>query len=165
VGQARFFYCHNLMTHPLVPQIMELAIPIAQELGLEVVGVVFQTNKRPPVLRVDIRNQTTDTGLDDCERMSLALGEKLEEGEIVPAAYVLEVSSLGVSKELTEDRDFISFKGFSVTVSALTAAGDKKEWQGSLQGRSEEAVHLSQKGKAISIPRDSIIKVELADNK
>lgn len=36
------------MTHPLIPQIIELAAPIVQEMGLEVVDVVFQTNKRPP---------------------------------------------------------------------------------------------------------------------
>jgi ribosome maturation factor RimP len=151
------------MTHPLIPKIMELAIPIANELGLEVVGVVFQTNKRPPVLRVDIRNRENDTSLEDCERASIALGEKLEEEETIPTAYVLEVSSPGVSKELTEDRDFISFKGFSVIVTTSTPEQDKKEWRGSLQGRDTEAVYLSQKGKAIAIPSNSIVKVELAD--
>ncbi|MBD0300656.1 MAG: ribosome maturation factor RimP, partial [Tolypothrix sp. T3-bin4] len=29
------------MAHPLVPQIIDLATPVAEELGLEVVGVVF----------------------------------------------------------------------------------------------------------------------------
>jgi ribosome maturation factor RimP len=151
------------MTHPLVPKIMELAIPIANELGLEVVGIVFQTNKRPPVLRVDIRNRESDTSLNDCERASIALAEKLEAEETIPDAYVLEVSSPGVSKELIDDRDFISFKGFSVIVTTSTSEQKNKEWRGSLQGRDTEAVYLSQKGKAITIPLDSIIKVELAD--
>lgn len=151
------------MTHPLVPKIMELAIPIANELGLEVVGVVFQTNKRPPVLRVDIRNRKSDTSLNDCERASIALGEKLEAEETIPDAYVLEVSSPGVSKELIDDRDFVSFKGFSVIVTTSTLEQKNKEWRGSLQGRDAEAVYLSQKGKAVTIPLDSIIKVELAD--
>ncbi|MFM7559012.1 MAG: ribosome maturation factor RimP, partial [Cylindrospermopsis raciborskii] len=54
------------MTHPLVPQIIDLATPLAAELGLEVVGMVFHTNQRPPVLRVDIRNPQQDTSLTDC---------------------------------------------------------------------------------------------------
>ncbi|MGH2416197.1 MAG: ribosome maturation factor RimP, partial [Microcystaceae cyanobacterium] len=37
------------MTHLLISPIFELATPIAQALGLEVVGVVFQTNQKPPV--------------------------------------------------------------------------------------------------------------------
>jgi ribosome maturation factor RimP len=159
-----FFYCHNAMTHPLIPQIMELAIPIAEELGLEVVEIVFQTNKRPPVVRVDIRNRTTDTSLNNCERMSLALGEKLEEKETIATAYVLEVSSPGVSKELISDRDFISFKGFSVVVITSTPEQNRIEWRGRLQGRDANSVYLNQKGKAITVLRSSIIKVELEDN-
>ena len=60
------------MTHPLIPPILDLAIPIAAELGLDIVDVAFQTNKRPPVLRIDIRNLQQDTSLDDCEKMSRA---------------------------------------------------------------------------------------------
>ncbi|HAJ62493.1 MAG TPA: ribosome maturation factor RimP, partial [Cyanobacteria bacterium UBA8543] len=44
------------MTHPLIPQLLDLATPVAENLGLEVVGAVFHTDRRPPVLRVDIRN-------------------------------------------------------------------------------------------------------------
>ncbi|MDJ0548531.1 MAG: ribosome maturation factor RimP, partial [Microcystis sp. M49637_WE12] len=60
------------MTHPLIADLLHLATPIAENLGLEVVDIVFQTNKRPPVLRVDIRNLAGDTGLEDCEQMSRA---------------------------------------------------------------------------------------------
>ncbi len=77
------------MTHPLVPQIIDLATPVAEELGLEVVGVVFHTNQRPPVLRVHIRNPQQDTGLDDCERMSRALEASLDAAEIVPRCLCL----------------------------------------------------------------------------
>ncbi|MFN7659427.1 MAG: ribosome maturation factor RimP, partial [Dolichospermum sp.] len=44
------------MTHPLIPQIIDLATPVATELGLEIVNVVFHTNQSPPILRVDIFN-------------------------------------------------------------------------------------------------------------
>ena len=46
------------MTHPVIPQVLEIANPIAAELGLEVVGAVLQTNHNPPVLRIDVRNMT-----------------------------------------------------------------------------------------------------------
>jgi len=50
----------------LIPQIIDLAKPVAEDLGLELVAV-FHTNQRPLFLRVDIRNPEHDTGLDDCE--------------------------------------------------------------------------------------------------
>lgn len=149
------------MSHPLVPQILELAAPIAQELGLEAVGAVFQTNKRPPVLRVDIRNSQTDTSLKDCELMSRALEEALDRVELLPEAYILEVSSPGISRQLASDREFISFKGFPVTVHTTEPYQGHIAWQGNLIKRDEEAVHLNQKGKATKIPRDLIAKVQL----
>jgi ribosome maturation factor RimP len=161
VGLARFFYCHIPMTHPIVPQIIEIATPIAEELGLEVVDAVFQTNKRPPVLRVDIRNLSNDTGLDDCERMSIALETALDAKEIVPGSYVLEISSPGISRQLATDREFIAFKGFAVVVTTYAPYESQKEWRGKLQGRDEETVYINQKGRAIAIPRQLVAAVRL----
>ena len=153
------------MTHPLVPEIIELATPVAQELGLEVVGVVFHTNQRPPILRLDIRNPQQDTGLDDCERMSRALEASLDAAQIIPDSYVLEVSSPGVSPLLVTERDFISFKGFPVTVSTSPPHNGKQEWSGQLISRDETKVYLNRKGRTITIPRSSIAKIELDEGR
>lgn len=157
------FFRWSFMTHPLVPQILDLAAPVAEALGLEVVGAVFHTNQRPPVLRVDIRNQESDTGLDDCEQMSRALEMALDEAGIIPDAYVLEISSPGVSDVLNRDRDFVSFKGFTVTVAATKPHAGQQEWTGQLIRRDDTAVHLSLKGRAIAIPRDIITRVQLVE--
>ncbi|MEM9539303.1 MAG: ribosome maturation factor RimP [Cyanobacteria bacterium P01_E01_bin.42] len=151
------------MAHPLVPQILELAAPIAEQLELELAGVVYQTNKNPPVLRVDIRNPQGDTSLKDCEGMSRALEERLDAAELIPNAYVLEISSPGLSRQLTTERDFTTFKGFSVLVKTHAPFKKKTEWQGRLQGRDETHIHLNQKGRPIAIPREAIAEVQLAD--
>lgn len=153
------------MTHPLVPQIIELATPVAQELGLELVGAVFHTNQRPPVLRIDIRNPETDTGLDDCERMSRALEAALDVADIIPDAYVLEVSSPGISRQLVSDREFISFKGFGVSVSTSEPYEGHKEWTGNLVKRDESAVYLNIKGRTVAIPRSLVTRVQLEEGK
>ncbi len=151
------------MTHPLVPQVVELASPIAQGMGLEIVEAVFQTNQSPPVLRIDVRNPNQeDTGLDDCERLSVTLTEALDESALIPDAYVLEVSSPGVSDVLTSDRDFAVFKGFPVEVQLSEPHKKKQVWQGSLVGRDEEKLSLNLKGRAVTIPRDLIRSVQLS---
>ena len=151
------------MTHPVVPQIIELASPLAEDLNLELVDAVFQTNKTPPILRIDVRNPTADTSLENCEQMSRIL-EELDLAKIISGAYVLEISSPGISRTLTTEREFIAFKGFAVTVKTFAPYKGKKQWQGRLQQRDETAVHLNQKGKAIAIPRELIAKVQLDDN-
>lgn len=152
------------MTHPLIPQIIDLAAPLAQEFGLDVVGAVFQTNKTPPVLRVDIRNLRNNTSVDDCEKMSRALEQQLDTTGIIPDSYVLEISSPGISRQLTTDREFISFKGFSLTVKTYGPYEGKKEWRGKLKRRDDQAVYLNQKGREIAIPRQLIARVQLDDS-
>ena len=149
------------MTHPLIPQIIELAMPIGAHLGLEVVGAVFHTNQRPPVLRVDIRNLTKSTSLDDCEQMSRSLEIEIDARGLIEENYTLEVSSPGITRQLTTDREFISFKGFPVIVKSYAPYEGKKEWLGKLQGRDEQTIYLNQKGRVISIPRQLVAKVQL----
>ncbi len=161
VGWSPLFLLKAFMTHPLIPQIIDLATPIAASLSLEVVGAVFHTNKRPPVLRVDIRNLTSDTGLDDCERMSRALEATLDAVNIIPETYILEISSPGISRQLTTDREFIAFKGFDVMVTTSEPFEGKHEVTGKLSSRDEEALRLNQKGRAVAIPRQIITKVQL----
>ncbi|KAM3090036.1 ribosome maturation factor RimP [Phormidesmis sp. 146-35] len=151
------------MAHPLIPQILNLAAPVAESLGLEVVAAVFQTNQSPPVLRVDVRNKQDDTGLEDCEQMSRALEVALDETEMMPEAYVLEVSSPGISRSLTTDREFTSFRGFPAIISTSAPHQGQTEWTGNLIKRDEKAVYLSLKGRTIAIPRELVDKVLLAE--
>jgi ribosome maturation factor RimP len=151
------------MAHPLVPQVIELAAPIAVDIGLEVVDAVFQTNQSPPVLRIDVRNPNQeDTGLEDCARLSAALTEALDESNLIPDAYVLEVSSPGVSDVLTRDRDFAVFKGFPVEVQLSEVYKKKQVWQGSLVGRDEAKVSLNLKGRLVGLPRELVCSVQLS---
>ena len=153
------------MAHPLIPQIIDIATPVAATLGLDVVGAVFHTNQSPPILRVDIRNLQEDTGLEDCERMSRALEAALDLADIIPDAYVLEISSPGISRSLTSDREFISFKGFAVVVSTSEPYEGKKEWQGLLVRRDDTAVYINQKGRAIAIPQALVTRVQLDEQR
>ncbi|YAI81470.1 MAG: ribosome maturation factor RimP [cyanobacterium endosymbiont of Rhopalodia sterrenbergii] len=152
------------MNNPIISQIIEIATPIAENLGLEVVDVVFQTNKQPPVLRIDICNPQGDTSLNDCEEVSRSLETSLDGSQVIPGSYVLEISSPGVSRQLDSDRDFMSFKGFAVIVTTYTPYLNQKEWRGRLQERDTKSVHLNQKGRAITIPRDLITTITLDDH-
>jgi ribosome maturation factor RimP len=151
------------MAHPLIPQILELATPVATALGLEVVNIVFHTHQNPPVLRVDVRNCQSDTGLADCEQMSRSLEAAFDEVALLPEAYVLEVSSPGVSPILTSDREFLSFRGFPALVSTAEPHEGQTTWTGDLIRRDDKAVYLSKKGRVIAIPRQLIAQVQLVD--
>jgi ribosome maturation factor RimP len=115
---------------------------------------VFHTHQNPPVLRVDIRNVTGDTGLEDCSQMSRALEEVLDAAAVLAdSAYVLEISSPGISRYLESDREFISFKGFPVSVTTDRPHAGTTAWSGTLIGRDEKAVRINLKGRIVAIAR------------
>ena len=149
------------MAHPLIPKIIDLATPVAEDLGLELVGSIFHTNQSPPVLRVDIRNPEQETSLNDCERMSRALEPILDTADIIPDKYVLEVSSPGISRQLITDREFISFKGFAVIVSTSQPYEGQQEWNCQLIRRDDTTLYLNQKGRAFTIPRSLVTRVQI----
>jgi ribosome maturation factor RimP len=96
--------------------------------------------------------------------MSRALEERLDALDIIPDTYVLEISSPGISRQLTTDREFLSFKGYAVIVTTSEPYEGHKEWRGQLMGRDDTGVYLNQKGRAIAIPRELVTRVQL-DNK
>ncbi len=149
------------MSHPLIPQIAQIAEEVASPIGLEVVDVVLHTNKNPAILRVDIRNPDQDTGLEDCEKMSRALEPILDQSDLIPHAYVLEISSPGTERQLQSDREFIAFRGFMVNISTTETYEGKQVWTGHLVSRNETQVSISIKGRIVNIPRELIEKVEL----
>ncbi len=152
-----------VMTHPIVTKIIELAQPIAQSLNLEVVDVVFQTNQSPSKLRVDIRSMLEDTSLENCEQMSRALEAELDAENLLPDAYVLEISSPGLSRQLTSERDFVTFRGFPISVQTREPFKGQLEWVGRLIEKKEGLLRINLKGRTVSIPADNIIQVQLQD--
>ena len=93
--------------------------------------------------------------------MSRALEEILDTSDLIPGAYVLEISSPGTSRQLVTDRELIAFKGFNIIVKTEPPYESRKEWRGQLQGRDETAIYINQKGRAIAIPRECITSVQL----
>ena len=144
------------MSHPLIPQLLAIAELTALPLELEVVDVVLHTHKNPATLRIDIRNLQQHTGLDDCERMSKSMGLALDEADVIPFPYVLEISSPGTEREIKSDREFIAFKGFMVKAIAANEI-----WVGQLVAQDSENITISQKGRIVNIPKTKVIKVEL----
>lgn len=131
--------------------------------GLAVKGVELLSNRIPMTLRVLVqRSDGSDVSLDDCAALSGPLGEALETGQLLEAAYVLEVSSPGIGEELLSDRDFASFRGFPVAVQRCGAAGaPSSSLEGLLLGRDGGAVLLNQRGRTVRIPRDEVQRVRL----
>ena len=70
-----------------------------------------------------------DISLDDCAMFNTPASDEIEKSNLLNCSYVLEISSQGVSDELTSERDFKTFKGFPVNVELNQKNSNKiSEW-------------------------------------
>jgi ribosome maturation factor RimP len=93
--------------------------------------------------------------------MSHALEEALDREDFITHAYVLEVSSPGIDRQLSSDREFIAFRGFTVTADTNPPYKGKPSWTGQLVKRDQQVLVLNLKGRSVSIPLEQVVKVEL----
>jgi ribosome maturation factor RimP len=149
--------------HPLIPDIQTLASQVAEASGFQVCGVQLLTHRIPMTLQVQLRlADGGDVSLDNCAAFSGVLGEALEASTLIEDAYVLEISSPGVSEELNDDRDFRSFRGFPVVVRHRDAkTGQEASREGLLLERDDSAVHLNVRGRTVRFPRSEVLSVRL----
>ena len=85
-----------------VQVIHEIAEPIAEKLGLSIWDIKFLKEGSQWYLRVFI-DKDGGISIDDCEAMSRALDEPLDELDPISQSYCLEVCSPGIERELVTD--------------------------------------------------------------
>jgi len=134
---------------------------VADVRDLEICSLNIQTNKNPVVIEIIIKKANdNDISIDDCALFSTPASEEIENSNLLNCSYVLEISSQGVSDELTSERDFKTFKGFPVNVE-LNQKNSKRFLCGLLYEKSKDYLAINIKGKIKKIPFDEVLKISL----
>ncbi len=115
-----------------VERVLEIAAPIAAQLGLEIWDVRYLKEGSDWYLRVFI-DKPEGVGINDCVDMSHALDKPLDEGDFIPNAYILEVSSPGVERELTKPEHFEKMRGRAIQVKLIRPLEGQREFSGTLE--------------------------------
>ena len=135
---------------------------VANIWDFEICSLNFQTNQNPIVLQIIIKKTNgDDISLNDCTLFNTPASEEIENSNLLNCSYVLEISSQGVSDELTSERDFKTFKGFPVNVELNHKNSKKKFLNGLLYEKSKDYLAINIKGKIKKIPFDEVLKISL----
>ena len=102
-----------------------------------------------------------DISLDDCALFNTPASDEIEKSNLLNCSYVLEISSQGVSDELTSERDFKTFKGFPVNVELNQKNSKIKFLNGLLYEKSNDYLAINIKGRIKKIPFDEVLKISL----
>ena len=135
---------------------------VANKWDLKICSLNIQTNKNPAAVKITIKKTNGDyISLEDCALFNAPASEEIENSNLLNCSYVLEISSQGVSDELTSERDFKTFKGFPVNVELNQKNSKKKFLNGLLYEKSKDYLAINIKGKIKKIPFDEVLKISL----
>ncbi len=146
-----------------VAAVWDIAKPIADELGLEIWDIRFVKEGSDWFLRIFI-DKDGGVSIEDCENMSRAIDEPLDEADPIEQSYCLEVSSPGVERELTRDTHFEACTGEKIKVKFIRAVDGKREYSGVLSGFDGKLVTLlCDDGHSISFEKKETSYIKLDD--
>lgn len=141
----------------------KLLEPVLEADGVELVDVEY-VRERNWILRVYI-DKDGGVGLDDCQEVSEKAGSLLDEKDLIPDNYMLEVSSPGLDRVLKKDKDFIRYTGEDVDVKLFAPLeGTKiKSFTAKLEGLADDGALLleMESGEKLRLGRDKISQVRL----
>ncbi|KWW10952.1 MULTISPECIES: ribosome maturation factor RimP [Bacillaceae] len=153
------------MSKKVTEVVEELALPILEELQLELVEVEYVKEGKSWFLRVYI-DKETGVDIEDCGNVSEKLSEKLDEVDPIPQNYFLEVSSPGAERPLKKEKDFLNAIGKNVYIKTYEPILDEKEFEGTLTSFDGKEVTLEvrikTRKKTIVIPFEKVAKARLA---
>lgn len=141
----------------------EIVLPIVEELDIELIDVEYIKEGPNMYLRVYI-DKDNGVNLDDCQKVSEKLSDKLDELDPISDNYFLEVSSPGIDRPLKNDKDLKRSIGKDVEVNLYKSLDGKKKLTGKLVNYDEEKIYIEEDLKNIDIERSIISKINLAVN-
>lgn len=141
--------------------ISRIVIEPIKQLQADLVEVEYRREDGDLYLRVFIDRETGVT-LDLCSRISRAIQGLIDEAGI--EYDHLEVSSPGINRKLTSDRDFIRFEGQPVKVKLSKGFEGPRQVVGVLIGHSELTLKVENEQGIVELPRSEITVVRLHPN-
>lgn len=128
----------------------DIVLPVVERLGYKLYDVLYVKEGADWYLRLFIDN---DKGidLDDCEKVSNQVGEKLDEIDPIENSYVLEVSSCGLERHLRSQEHFEKAIGKDIEIKFFKPFEKKKELTGVLEAVDKETITIKAEEKTYDV--------------
>lgn len=122
--------------------VYDLVKPIADEFGYTIWDVCFEKEGAYWYLRVFIDHPDGIT-IEDCEKMTRPVNASVDAADPISQAYVLEVGSAGLERELNQPWHFEESLGMEVRARAVRPIDGEREWIGVLKAFDAEHVTIA----------------------
>jgi len=130
-------------------------------LGFELWGYEYRPRSESALLRIFIEKADTGISVDNCASVSRQIGAVLDVENIIPVAYILEVSSPGMDRVLFKAEQYQDYLGQSLKIRTRTRIDDRRNFKGTLVNASASIVTIKIDNQEFKIPYESIDRARL----
>lgn len=140
----------------------ELLLPLVARHQFELVDVEYVKEGGSWYLRAYIDKEGGIT-VDDCEIVSRAFSDRLDENDFIEDAYILEVSSPGLGRPLKKEKDYRRSMGKELEIRTYRAVDRCREFYGVLTAYDEDSVTIEEEdGTLRTFAKTDIALIRLA---
>ena len=125
-------------------------MPVIEANHFELVDVEFVKEAGTRYLRLYIDKEGGIT-IDDCELVSRAFGDLLDQEDFIEESYILEVSSPGLGRPLKKEKDFLYFMGEKIEVKLFRPLEGSNNWVGRLTGYQDGRFTIDADGRRLEL--------------
>lgn len=126
----------------LETRLRQLTLPVVESCGLSLYDLMLVKEGAQWYFRIFIDKEDGVT-IEDCERVSRAMSDRLDETDPIPQQYLLEVSSPGLDRLLRLPEHFENAIGEAVEVHLYSPIEKQKRWEGVLSGATDSTITLA----------------------
>jgi len=141
--------------------LVALLQPVVEDLGYRLWELEYVAGRDGAVLRLYIDAPAGIT-VDDCERVSRAVSERLDADDPLPGQYTLEVSSPGIDRPLRTAAHFAPYVGETVIVELAHPLASRRRFKGPLVAAGAETIEVEVDGRRFALPIGGIRRAHLA---
>ncbi|MEX2604958.1 MAG: ribosome maturation factor [Gracilimonas sp.] len=146
----------------ITQNIKDLATPLADEHNLFVVDVELKTGGGQTEVWVLLDTEEGGVNLDHCAEISKELGFLIEAHEIFDKKYRLNVSSPGLSRPLSDLRQYRKNEGRVATIKFKKENGEYLRIEGVITGITDDTVAITDEEETeTQIPYEAIVETKI----
>lgn len=146
----------------IIQNIKDLAAPLADEHNLFVVDVELKSGSGINEVWVLIDSEEGGVNIDHCSKISKELGFLIEAHELFDNKYRLNVSSPGLSRPLSDKRQYKKNEGRVATIKFKNTSGEYKKIEGVITGIVEDTVAITDEDEVeTEIPFNAIVETKI----
>ena len=141
-------------------QLDQLINAVVTGLGFDVWGYEYRPHSESALLRIFIEKEG-GISIDNCTQVSRQIGAALDVDDLIPVAYILEVSSPGIDRVLFTPEQYQGYISEQVKVRTRTPIESRRNFRGAIESVTDTHVSVSVDNEIFEIPFDVIDRARL----